>query len=77
MNNHQIISPDKKIRSSKDERRVEVQRHLSGGVVVLIGHEGVLLPPRNAYMVAIGMLKALDIEVAEHWHALKLQGDDK
>lgn len=42
-----------------------VQKHIDGGFVFTMGREGVKLSPRQAYDIAVSLLKNLGIEVNE------------
>lgn len=48
-----------------DQRRLELIKDLSGGFVLKVGSESVLLPPRGAYDFAISILRNLGMEVNE------------
>lgn len=47
------------------QAQLHVQKHIDGGFVFTMGREGVKLSPREAYDVALCLLKNLGVEVAE------------
>lgn len=56
-----------------DRRNFVIRKHANGGIVVEIGSETVLLSPRQAFEMALGFLRAANIEVHEEWDAASLK----
>ena len=49
-----------------DRRQIKLHRHASGGIKFEIGSETVLMAPWQVYDLAMGLLKGINVAVAEH-----------
>ena len=49
-----------------DRRQIKLHRHASGGIALEIGTETVLMSPRQAYDLAMGLMKGAGVIVQEH-----------